>query len=53
MWGWGGGGGFNFNIFQSSANSWVCSTLVIEEQDFSGFCPYLVIQLHKKVLESG
>jgi hypothetical protein len=24
----------NFNIFQSSDNSWVCSTLANEEQDF-------------------
>jgi len=38
---------YNFNIFQSSGISWVCSTLVNEEQDFPVFCPPLAIQLHK------
>jgi hypothetical protein len=43
----------NFNIFQSSGISWMFSTLVNEEQNFSAFSPYLVIQLHKKLLKSG
>jgi len=30
---------YNFNIFQSCVISWVCSTLVNEEQDFSVFFP--------------
>jgi len=30
---------YNFNIFQSSGISWVCSTLVNEQQDFPVFCP--------------
>jgi len=38
---------YNFNIFQSSGISWVCNTLVNEEQDFSVFCPCLAILLHK------
>jgi hypothetical protein len=41
-----------FNIFQSSGISWVCSTFVNEEQDFSVFfCPYLPIQLHEKLIK--
>jgi len=44
---------YNFNIFHSSGISWVCSTLVNEQQDFSVFCPYLAMQLHKKLLTSG
>ena len=41
------------NIFQGSGISWVCSTLVNEEQDFSVFCLYMAIQSHKKLLRSG
>jgi len=44
---------YKFNIFQSSVISWLCSTLVKEQQDFSFICPYLAIQLHKKLLKSG
>jgi len=43
---------YNLNIFQSSGISWVCSTLVNEQQDFSLVCPYLAIQLHKKLFKS-
>jgi len=34
-----GGKKCNFNIFQSSGISWVCSTLVNEEQHFSVVAP--------------
>jgi len=44
---------YNFNIFQSSGISWVCSTLVNEQQDFPVFCLCLVMQLHKNLLKSG
>jgi hypothetical protein len=44
---------YNFNIFQNSDISWVCRTLVNEQQDFSVFCPCLVMQLHKKLVTSG
>jgi len=30
---------YNFNIFQSSGISWVCSTLVNDQEDFSVFLP--------------
>ena len=43
---------YNFNILQSNGISCVCSTLVKEEQDFSIFCPYLAIQLNKKLRKS-
>jgi hypothetical protein len=33
------GGKYNFSIFQNSGISWVCSTLVSEEQDISVFLP--------------
>jgi hypothetical protein len=44
---------YNFNIFQSSGISWVCSTLVNEQQDFLFFVPRLAMQLHKKLLTSS
>jgi hypothetical protein len=44
---------YNFSIFQNNGISWLCSTFVNEEQDISVFCPYLAIQLHKKLHKSS
>jgi hypothetical protein len=43
---------YKFNIFQSSGVSWVCNTLVNEQQDFSLVCPCLAIHLQKKLIKS-